>query len=42
MAEEMGLSQRTVDIFRSPVVNKVGGNRATAFMVGFISWLGQQ
>ena len=42
MAEDMGLSQRTVDIFRSHVIKKIGGNRATAFKVGFISWLGQQ
>lgn len=42
MAEQMGLSQRTVDIFRSRLVNKIGSNRATAFKVGFISWLGQQ
>jgi FixJ family two-component response regulator len=41
MATQMGVSQRTVDIFRSHLISKIGGNRATAFRIGFISSLGE-
>ena len=41
MAIQMGLSQRTVDIFRSHLIAKVGGNRATPFKIGFISSFGE-
>jgi FixJ family two-component response regulator len=39
MAAQMGLSQRTVDIFRTHLISKIGGNRATAFKIGFIASL---
>ena len=41
MADKMGLSYKTVDIFRSRVVKKLGGNRAKAYRIAFMCSLPQ-